>query len=36
MIQAIAKAEQAGLSGEEAVMAAFEDNARDVARLGGS
>ena len=26
---------QAGLSGEEAIMAAFEDNAKDVARVGG-
>jgi len=25
-----------GLSGDEAVMAAFEENARDVARVGGS
>ncbi len=36
MIEAINRAEQAGLSGEEAVMAAFEDNARNVARIGGS
>ena len=35
MIQAIASAEQAGLSGDEAVMAAFEANARDMARIGG-
>ena len=35
MLQAIAKAEQAGLSGDEALMAAFEDNAKDVARVGG-
>ena len=28
-------AEQAGLSGDEAVMAAFEDNASDLARVGG-
>ena len=26
---------EAGLSGEEAIMAAFEENARDVARVGG-
>jgi glutamate synthase domain-containing protein 2/glutamate synthase domain-containing protein 1/glutamate synthase domain-containing protein 3 len=26
---------QSGLSGEEAIMAAFEENARDVARIGG-
>jgi glutamate synthase (ferredoxin) len=36
MLQAISKAELAGLNGEEAVMAAFEENARDVARIGGS
>ena len=36
MLQAIAKAENAGLSGEEAVMAAFEANAKDLARIGGS
>jgi len=35
MLQAIATAERAGLSGEEAVMAAFEANARDLARIGG-
>jgi len=27
---------EAGLSGEEAVMAAFEANARDLARVGGN
>jgi glutamate synthase (ferredoxin) len=36
MLQAIAKAENAGLTGEEAVMAAFEANAKDLARIGGS
>jgi glutamate synthase (ferredoxin) len=35
MLQAIATAEQAGLSGEEAVMAAFVANAKDLARIGG-
>jgi glutamate synthase (ferredoxin) len=35
MLQAIATAEQAGLSGDDAVMAAFEANARDQARVGG-
>jgi glutamate synthase (ferredoxin) len=35
MLQAIATAEQAGLSGDEAVMAAFEANAKDLARIGG-
>jgi len=36
MLQAIANAENAGLTGEEAVMAAFEANAKDLARIGGS
>jgi glutamate synthase (ferredoxin) len=36
MLQAIQRAEQAGLSGEEAVMAAFEENAKDASRVGGS
>ena len=31
----IKKAEQDGLSGDEALNAAFEANARDVARIGG-
>jgi glutamate synthase (ferredoxin) len=35
MLQAIATAEQAGLSGDAAVMAAFEANAKDLARIGG-
>jgi len=35
MLQAIATAEQAGLSGDQAVMAAFEANAKDLARIGG-
>jgi glutamate synthase (ferredoxin) len=35
MLQAIATAEGAGLSGDEAVMAAFEANAKDLARVGG-
>jgi glutamate synthase (ferredoxin) len=35
MIQAIATAEKAGLTGDQAVMAAFEANARDLARVGG-
>jgi glutamate synthase (ferredoxin) len=35
MLQSIKRVEEAGLSGEEAVMAAFEDNAKDVARVGG-
>ena len=32
MLQAIKRASESGLSGEEAIMAAFEENARDVAR----
>ena len=36
MLQCMRRVEQTGLSGEEAVMAAFEENAKDVARVGGS
>jgi glutamate synthase (ferredoxin) len=35
MLQAIKQARESGLSGEEAVMAAFEENANDLARVGG-
>jgi glutamate synthase (ferredoxin) len=35
VLQAIKKAQQDGLSGDEALNAAFEANARDVARIGG-
>jgi glutamate synthase (ferredoxin) len=35
VLQAMRRVCDAGLSGDEAVMAAFEENARDVARLGG-
>jgi glutamate synthase (ferredoxin) len=35
VLQAIKKAEQDGLSGDDALNAAFEANARDVARIGG-
>ena len=35
MQEAIARVEASGLSGEEALLAAFEDNARDTARAGG-
>ena len=35
MLEEISKAENAGLTGDEAVMAAFEANARNVARVGG-
>jgi glutamate synthase (ferredoxin) len=36
MLAAIDRAKKAGLNGDEAVMAAFEDNAHDVSRIGGS
>ncbi|HTG45520.1 MAG TPA: glutamate synthase large subunit, partial [Verrucomicrobiae bacterium] len=35
MLQSVARVTAAGLSGEEAIMAAFEENARDASRLGG-
>ena len=35
MQEAIARVEASGLSGEEALLAAFEENARDTARAGG-
>lgn len=36
VLEAIEKAIAAGLSGDDALTAAFEENARDVARIGGS
>jgi glutamate synthase domain-containing protein 3 len=36
MLACIARAYDQGLSGEEAIMAAFEENARDLARVGGN
>jgi glutamate synthase (ferredoxin) len=36
VLQAIASAIAAGLSGDDALTAAFEENSRDVARIGGS
>jgi glutamate synthase (ferredoxin) len=36
VLQAIQKAIADGLSGDDALSAAFEQNARDVARIGGS
>jgi glutamate synthase (ferredoxin) len=36
VLEAIDRAKSAGLSGEEATMAAFEANARDLARIGGN
>ena len=35
VLKALAKAEEAGLSGDEAMEAAFEENLRDAARIGG-
>jgi glutamate synthase (ferredoxin) len=35
VLNALKKARQQGLSGEEAINAAFEENARDLARVGG-
>jgi len=34
-LDAIHRAKQAGLSGDEAINAAFEENSRDLARIGG-
>ncbi|HWP93601.1 MAG TPA: glutamate synthase large subunit [Thermodesulfobacteriota bacterium] len=36
MLQAMKRVQEAGLSGEEAVMAAFEENKRDLARVSGN
>jgi glutamate synthase (ferredoxin) len=36
MLNAFRKVEEQGLSGEEAAMAAFEENLRDLARVGGN
>ncbi|MGG6268286.1 glutamate synthase large subunit [Leptolyngbya sp. AN03gr2] len=36
VLQALKRAEEAGLSGDDALSAAFEENVRDVARVGGS
>jgi glutamate synthase (ferredoxin) len=36
MLEAINKVEQAGLSGDEALMAAFEENKNDLARVSGN
>jgi len=33
--ESMKRVQQSGLSGEDAIMAAFEENARDVARIGG-
>ena len=36
MVAAIERAQASGLDGDEAVMAAFEENKRDLARIGGN
>ena len=36
MLNAISRVKAAGLSGEEAIMAAFEENAKDLARISGN
>jgi glutamate synthase domain-containing protein 2/glutamate synthase domain-containing protein 3 len=36
MLKCIARAQSQGLTGEDAIMAAFEENARDLARVGGN
>jgi glutamate synthase (ferredoxin) len=36
VLDAVKRAKEAGLSGEEAINVAFEENARDVARVGGN
>jgi len=35
MLESLKRATAAGLTGEEAINAAFEENARDVSRIGG-
>jgi glutamate synthase (ferredoxin) len=36
MLEAVKRAEAAGLSGDDAVMVAFEDNKNDAARVSGN
>ncbi|MBI2166970.1 MAG: glutamate synthase large subunit [Candidatus Omnitrophica bacterium] len=36
VLQALERVKSAGLGGEEAIMAAFEENARDLSRVGGN
>jgi glutamate synthase (ferredoxin) len=36
VLESLKRAKQAGLSGDEAITAAFEENVRDVARVGGN
>jgi glutamate synthase (ferredoxin) len=35
VLQSLSRVTQAGLSGDDAIMAAFEENAKDAARVGG-
>jgi glutamate synthase (ferredoxin) len=35
VLQSLKQVQEAGLTGEEAIMAAFEANAHDMARVGG-
>ena len=35
VLESLKRVKESGLTGEEAVMAAFEENAKDVARVGG-
>jgi glutamate synthase (ferredoxin) len=35
VLESLKRVEESGLSGDQAIMAAFEENARDVARVGG-
>ena len=35
VIESMKKVKEQGLTGEQAIMAAFEENVRDVARVGG-
>ncbi|HVF17889.1 MAG TPA: hypothetical protein VNA21_13295, partial [Steroidobacteraceae bacterium] len=36
MLGCIKRAQEQGLTGDEAIMAAFEENARDLSRVGGN
>ena len=36
MLACITKAHKQGLTGDAAIMVAFEENARDLARMGGN
>jgi glutamate synthase (ferredoxin) len=35
VLQSLKRVQQSGLSGDQAIMAAFEENAHDAARIGG-